>query len=85
MIYDQITRQRLEIVGRYPSQRWAHKLGQKVAGNYSFAKVKYLEHLPGFSGGFPVGTERDVDINDMVADDGYSEIRKAYDAAPELA
>jgi hypothetical protein len=85
MIYDPITRQQVTIVGRYPPQAECYRFGKKVAGEFYFAKVRYGEHLPGFSGGFSVGSERDSDLNYLVASDGYREIRKAYDAAPEVA
>lgn len=85
MIYDPITRQSLTLVGRYKPQDHASDpfLGQ-VKGDYRFAKFCYGETLPGFSGGFPVGHERDLDINSVVADDGSLEIRKVYEAAPEI-
>lgn len=84
MIYDPITRQSVEIIGRLPPQATAFRFGQEVRGPFMFARVRYGEHLPGFSGGFAISHEREVDINDLVADDGTVEISRAYRAAPEL-
>lgn len=86
MIYDPITRQVLTLIGRYKPQDYSYDafLG-KVKGHFRFAKFRYGEHLPGFTGGFPVGTERDLDVNSVVADDGITEIEKAYKSAPELS
>ncbi len=85
MIYDPITRQHVTIIGRYPEQDHCFRFGKKIKGSFRFARVRYGEHLPGFSGGFPVGQERDADINRLVADDGSREIAKAYEAAPLAA
>jgi hypothetical protein len=84
MIYDPITRQVVTLLGRYPVQRGAFRFGKKVEGEFRFAKVRYGEHLPSFSGGFPVGEEREVDIANLVADGGSREIEAAYRAVPEL-
>lgn len=35
-------------------------------------------------GGYPVGTEKDIDLNDLVADDGARELHHTYEALPEL-
>jgi len=86
MIYDPITRQQVEIVGRYPPQNTAHdQFVGKIKGEFRFARFLYGEQLAGTDGGFPVGYERDFDINSMVADGGLKEIQDAYNAAPELA
>lgn len=84
MIYDPITRQSVEIIGRYPPDHKRYRFGRTEAGNFRFIRVRYGEHLPGFSGGFPVGHERDLDISSIVADDGIREIQAAYDTAPKL-
>lgn len=85
MIYDPIARQTVELLGRYPVQDHVYKFGRKhKADGTRFVKVRYGEHLPNFSGGFAVGTERDVDVNNLVADDGAREIHKVYEALPEL-
>ena len=84
MIYDPITRQSVELIGRYPVQKHCFKFGKKLKGEFRFVKVRYGEHLPGFSGGFAVGTERDVDINNLVADDGSREIHQAYEKLPKI-
>lgn len=85
MIYDPITRQSVVLLGRYSPQATAVRFGQQVEGTFHFCRVRYGEHLPGFSGGFEVGHERDQDINSLVADDGYSEILRAYKALPLIA
>ena len=84
MIYDPITRQQVEIIGRYPVQTECFRFGEKLTGEFRFAKVRYGEYIPGASGGFAIGEERDVDITNLVADAGWTEIRNAYGAAPEL-
>lgn len=84
MIYDPITRQQVTILARYPVCSHAYRFGLRITGEFHFALVRYGEHMPNFSGGFTLGTERDVDINMLVADDGASEIRKAYDSSPLL-
>jgi hypothetical protein len=78
MIYDKITRQILTLIGRYPPQDHIFKFGTKIKGKYQFVKVRYGEYLPGFSGGYPIGEERDVDLNFLVADDGIREIMQVY-------
>ena len=85
MIYDPITRQQVTILGRYPINSRRFRFGREETGSFLFVKVRFGEHLPGFSGGFPIGEERDAELNNLVADDGISEIQKAYDAAPELS
>lgn len=84
MIYDPITRQAVTIVGRYPAQGHSFRFGKRIKGEFRFVQVRYGEHLPGFSGGFAVGELRDVDINNLVADEGSREITKTYESAPEL-
>lgn len=85
MICDPITRQYVEILGKYPVTDKAYRCGSLLTGDFRFVLVRYGEHLAGFSGGFDVGTERDVDVNGLVADDGICEVEAAYRAAPVLA
>lgn len=84
MIYDPITRQSVRITGRYKLQLHSFRFGKRIKGEFRFVQVEYGEHLAGFSGGFKVGEQRDLDINNLVADEGSLEISRAYDAAPEL-
>jgi hypothetical protein len=84
MIYDPITRQEVTILGRYPPQKFCWRFGAKQTGLFHFVRVRYGEHLQNFRGGFPVGTERDVDQNDLVADFGAVEIAGVVEAAPLL-
>lgn len=84
MIYDPITRQQVKIIGRYPPAKNCWRFNEELTGEFLFVRIRYGEHLPGFRGGFPVGTERDIDHNSLVADEGSLEIRRAVDAAPEL-
>lgn len=81
-IYDPITRQTVTIQAKWPKQKHCFKFGKKVKGDFQFVQVVYGEYLPGFSGGFDVGTERDSDVNFLVADGGSLEIAKAVEAAP---
>ena len=85
MIYDPITRQRVELIGRYPEQTHCFRFGKRIKAtegtSFRFAKVRYVEER---KGGFEVGTERDCDINRLVADDGAREIHKVYESLPEL-
>lgn len=83
MIYDPITRQTVEIIGRFPEQDHCFRFGKKVKGTTQFVLCRYGATNP--HGGFPEGTERECDVNDLRADDGILEINKAYKAAPELA
>jgi hypothetical protein len=85
MIYDPITRQQVTILGRYPPDSRRFRMGREEKGTYRFVLVRFGEHLPGFSGGFPIGEERDAELNSLVADDGIRELQKAYDTAPELS
>lgn len=84
MIYDPITRQSVRILGRYKPQAHSFRFGKRIKGAFRFVQVEYGDHLPGFSGGFPVGEKRDLDVNNLVADGGSVEIERAYTAAPEL-
>lgn len=84
MIYDPITRQSVELIGRYPPQDHRFRFGKKELGQFRFVRVRFGEHVHGASGGFPIGEERDAELNNLVADDGIREIQRAYDAAPEL-
>lgn len=84
MIYDPITRQSVELTGKYPSQSHSYRFGKKIKGVSRFVRVRYGEHLPGFSGGFAVGEERDVDVNNLVADGGSREIHERYEELPVI-
>lgn len=80
MIYDPVTRQQVTIINRLPLQHHCFRFGKKVKSEQplEFARIRYDSYEPG---GFPPGEIREVDINDLRADDGSLEIRKAYDAA----
>jgi hypothetical protein len=80
MIYDPITKQVVTLLKRYPEQKQAYRFGQKRRGFFRFVSVRYETEQPG---GFPVGTVRDIDINNLVADDGSREIHIAYDVLRE--
>lgn len=82
MIYDPITRQVVCMLGRYAPQQTCYRFGREQKGEFRFVKVRYGEHLPGFSGGFEVGQVRDVDINNLVADGGSREIHEGYEQLP---
>lgn len=87
MIYDPITRQQVTLLGRYPIARHCFKFGRRQTGQFRFVKVRYGEHIAEWAkerGGFDIGTEKDVDINNLVADEGSREIHEAYEALPEL-
>ena len=83
-IYDPITRQTVTIKHRWPKQQHCFRFGKKVKGDFQFVRVVYGDNLPGFNGGFDNGTERDIDVNSLVADDGTLEISKAVKAAPAI-
>ncbi len=85
MIYDPITRQQVELIGRYPEQDYCFKFGGKQKGQFRFVRVRYKDYIrPEFKGGFAINTERDVDVNNLVADDGSREIHKVYESLPLL-
>lgn len=84
-IYDPITRQEVTIIGRYPPQQTCFKFGKRIKAapdtSFQFLKVRYETGQPG---GFPVGTERDIDVCNLVAEGGINVIHPAADAAPLL-
>lgn len=89
MIYDPITRQEVEIIGRYPPQGFMYRFGEKVLGTFQFARVRYGNYLtPALAkqaGGFSHGEERDTDLSYLVADDGSIEIARAFSNAPVIS
>lgn len=81
MICNPITRQQVEIIGRLPPQNHYYQFDRRIESEFpvEFARVRFLSFI---LGGYDVGHERDININELVADDGSLEIRKAYEAAP---
>lgn len=84
MIYCPITRAEVEIIARFPPQTKCYMFGEVREGIFRFVKILYGKQLPGFKGGYPVGTTKEVNINNLVADGGAQEIETAYAKTIEL-